>query len=134
MELLSQRPAPPLTERTAKYWQSGADGVLRIARCQSCGWYLHPPRPVCPQCRGREVRFEPVSGRGTVYSWTINRYQWNPDMAPPYVLAEVELPEQAGLRILTNIIGCEPAAVAIGMSVTVAFERAGDAWIPVFTA
>jgi uncharacterized OB-fold protein len=129
-----ERIAPPLTERTGDYWRSGADGVLRIARCQACGWYLHPPLPVCPKCHDREVRFEPVSGEGVVYSWTINRYQWSPGMTPPYVLAQVELIEQTGLRILSNIVGCEPEAVGIGMTVRVAFERAEAAWIPVFTA
>jgi len=128
------RIAPPLTERTGDYWRSGADGVLRIARCQGCGWRLHPPRPLCPKCRGRDIQFEPVSGRGVVYSCTINRYQWAPGMTPPYVLAEVELVEQEGLRILTNITGCAPEAVSIGMRVSVAFEQAEDAWIPVFQA
>ncbi|HEY3696476.1 Zn-ribbon domain-containing OB-fold protein [Phenylobacterium sp.] len=129
-----ERTEPPLTERTGEYWRSGADGRLRIARCQACGWYLHPPLPLCPKCRGRDVRFEPVSGRGHVYSWTINRYRWNPGMEPPYVLAQVELVEQPGLMILTNIVGCEPEAVTVGMPVSVAFERAGEAWIPVFSA
>lgn len=129
-----ERTAPPLTERTAEYWRSGADGVLRIARCQACGWYMHPPLPACPKCHGREVRFEPVSGRGTVYSSTINRYKWSPGMEPPYVLAQVELVEQPGLMIMTNIVGCEPEAVTIDMPVSVAFEQAGEAWIPVFSA
>jgi uncharacterized OB-fold protein len=128
-----QRTAPPLTERTGEFWRSGADGLLRIARCQACGWYLQPPRPVCPKCRSYEIEFEPVSGKGTVYSSTINRYPWNPGMPPPYVLAQVELAEQPGLFLLTNIVGCEPEAVKIGMPVTVAFEQAGEeAWVPVF--
>jgi uncharacterized protein len=127
-----ERVAPPMTDRTAEFWRAGADGVLRIARCQACGWRVHPPRPVCPRCRGSELRFEDVSGRGTVHSWTVNRYQWTPGMEPPYVLAEVELVEQEGLRLLTNIVGCAPGEVRIGMPVTVVFERAGDAWVPVF--
>jgi len=127
-----ERVAPPMTDRTAEFWRAGADGVLRIARCQACGWRVHPPRPVCPRCRGSELRFEDVSGRGTVHSWTVNRYQWTPGMEPPYVLAEVELVEQEGLRLLTNIVGCAPEEVRIGMPVTVVFERAGDAWVPVF--
>jgi len=98
------RSAPPLTDRTAPYWLSGADGVLRIARCRSCGWYLHPPLPACPRCHGPDVRFEPVSGRGVVFSWTINRYRWSSGMTPPYVLAEVDLVEQEGLRILTGLV------------------------------
>jgi uncharacterized OB-fold protein len=128
-----ERVAPPMTDRTAEFWRAGADGVLRIARCQACGWRVHPPGPVCPRCRGAELRFEDVSGRATVHSWTVNRYQWTPGMAPPYVLAEVELVEQEGLRLLTNIVGCPAGEVRIGMPVTVVFERAGDAWVPVFT-
>ncbi len=127
-----ERPAPPLTERTGDYWRSGADGVLRIARCQACGFRLHPPRPVCPKCRGREIAFEPVSGKGEIWSWTVNRYQWSPGMTPPYVIAEVELVEQKGLRILSNIVDCEIDQVRIGMPVTVAFDHVDEAYIPVF--
>jgi uncharacterized OB-fold protein len=127
-----ERPEPPITQRTGEYWRSGADGRLRLARCQACGWRLHPPRPVCPKCRGGDIRFEPVSGRGTVYSYTINRYAWFPGMPPPYVVAEVELEEQEGLRITTGIVGCAPEAVRIGMPVSVAFEKAGETYIPVF--
>jgi uncharacterized OB-fold protein len=129
-----ERPAPPITDRSGAYWRSGADGKLRISRCQSCGWYLHPPRPICSQCRGRDIQFEPVSGKGTVYALTINRYQWNPGLPPPYVVAEVELPEQAGLRIVSNIIGCEIDIVKVGMPVMVIFDNVGETWIPVFSA
>jgi uncharacterized protein len=75
---------------------------------------------------------EPVSGRGTVFTFTINRHPYNPEVEVPYVIAIVQLEEQAGLRFTTNITGCEPGAVFIGMPVEVAFEPAGDAWAPVF--
>ena len=127
-----ERIAPPLTQRTEAYWRSGADGRLRIAQCRTCGWRLHPPRPLCPKCRKGEISFEPVSGRGTVYACTINRYAWSPGMTPPYVIAEVELAEQPGLLITTNIVGCAPEDVRIGMPVTVEFEQAGEAFVPVF--
>lgn len=73
---------------------------------------------------------EPACGRGTVWSYTINRYPWSPGLEPPYVIALVELEEQPGLRVLSTLVDCD--AVEIGMSVRVRFERAGDAWIPVF--
>jgi uncharacterized protein len=127
---MGERPAPAVTDRTAAFWSGGAVGELRIVRCQACGWWLHPPMPLCPQCHGRALVPEVVSGRGTVWSFTVNRYQWNPALEPPYVLAEVELEEQPGLRLLTAIVDCDD--VVIGMPVQVRFEPAGDAWAPVF--
>ena len=124
------RTPPTITDETSAFWTGGAEGELRIARCQACGYWLHPPLPICRRCRGRDIRAEPTSGRGIVWSFTINRYPWTPGIEPPYVLAEVELEEQPGLRLLTSIVECDE--VAIGMPVTVRFERAGDAWVPVF--
>jgi len=120
------------SERAAPYWEGGVDGILRIARCQECQFYIHPPMPVCPRCRSRAVEFEPVSGRGTVHSFTISRYEWTAGIEPPYLVAQVELVEQEGLIVLTNIVDCDVDAAAIGMQVSVRFIEAGNAWIPVF--
>jgi uncharacterized OB-fold protein len=128
--MITERTAPELTDRTTAFWTGGANGELLIAHCQSCGLWLHPPLPVCRRCRGRDVKAEAVSGRGTVWSYTVSRYQWSPALQPPYVIAEVELAEQPGLRLLTTIVDCD--AVTIGLPVRVRFEQAGDAWVPVF--
>jgi len=54
----------------------------------------------------------------------------------PYVIAIVELEEQADLRIATNIVDCEPDSVYIGLPVDVRFERhevdGEDVFFPVF--
>jgi len=127
-----QREPFAYSERAAPYWESGADGALRLARCQQCGFYLHPPLPICPRCRSRQVEFEPLSGRGVVYSFTISRYKWSPGIEPPYLVAQVELVEQEGLIVVTNIVDCDVDKAAIGMAVSVRFIQAGSAWIPVF--
>jgi uncharacterized OB-fold protein len=133
---MSDRPAPAITDLTAPFWSAGRSGRLRIQRCARCRRWMHPPQPICPSCHSRDVHAEPVSGRGTVWSYTINRYRWTPGIQPPYVLAEVELEEQPGLRLLTAIVDvdadAEPAPVSIGMPVDVRFEPVGGAWIPVF--
>lgn len=126
------RVAPPLTSRTESFWTSGADGLLRILRCDGCGRYQHPPLPVCPACHASVMSWETVSGRGSLRSWTVNRYQWVPSMPPPYVVAEIELAEQPGLRLMTNLVDCDAVPLRIGMPVTVCFARAGDAFIPLF--
>ena len=87
---------------------------------------------MCPNCRSRSVRPETTSGRGTVFSFAVNHRAWRPGLAVPYVIALVELDEQTGLRLTTNIVCCEPAAVSIGLPVKVCFVRAGDAFVPLF--
>ena len=123
---------PALTPATAFFWTSGADGVLRLLRCDTCGRFLHPPGPMCRDCLGRELRVTDVSGRAVVYSFTVNHQPWRPDLAEPYVVALVELVEQVGLRLLTRIVGCDPDAVTIGMAVEVVFEEDQDVWLPFF--
>lgn len=112
---------PELTVDTEPFWRGCAEGVLRIARCRACGLYLHPPRPACRRCRSMDVAPEKVSGRGTVHTFTVVHHAFIPGVEVPYVVAVVELDEQAGLRLLTNIVECDPAAVRIGMPVEAVF-------------
>lgn len=129
---LPPRIPPQLTRANRAFWTSGRDGILKINHCTSCAKFVHPPVDRCPDC---STNLEPqaVSGNGKVFTFTINRHQYHPDVPPPYVIAIVELDEQPGIRFTTNIIDCDLDAVHIGMPVRVAFEPAGDeAWAPVF--
>jgi hypothetical protein len=127
-----QRPPPTLTEASRPFWTGGAQRQLLILWCAACARWVHPPRLTCADCGGPLVP-RAVSGRGTVFTFTINRHAYNPAVPVPYVIAIVELEEQAGLRFITNIVGCAPGAVRIGLPVQVDFEPAGEAaWAPVF--
>lgn len=125
------RKLPSLEPETAFYWTAGAKGALEICRCQACKRYIHPPLPSCPACGG-EVAPEAVSGKGRVATFTINHQPWQPGMEVPFVYAAVELAEQDLLYILTNITGCAPEAVRIGMPVEVCFEHREDVYLPMF--
>lgn len=125
-------PIPEINQENGSFWTGGHSGRLLITTCAACGFRTHPPTPRCPSCFSENVAFEPVSGRGRVYSFTINRQQWMPDLEVPYVVAVVELDEQAGLRLLTNIVECDVDAVRIDMPVEVRFIERGAASIPVF--
>ncbi len=127
------RVLPRLDDKNTFFWTSGADGTLRILRCQSDGYWIHPPAPVCPRCLARDLAPEATSGLGTVASFTINHQPWYPNLDPPYVIAMVELDEQPALRLTTNIVGCAVDDVRIGMPVQVVFEQYDDVWIPFFT-
>ena len=94
---------PELTDRNRHFWQGGERGELVFLRCQDCGYYLHPPIPVCPRDQSKDVRPEAVSGRATLASYTVNHHPWLPGFETPYVVAIVEMPEQIGLRLTTNL-------------------------------
>jgi uncharacterized OB-fold protein len=126
------RPVPLITDDNEAFWTGGRDGRLMITRCEDCGYRTHPPTPRCPSCFSERVAPSPVSGRGRIYSFTINRQQWDPELEVPYVIALVELDEQPGLRLLTNIVGCPVDEVAIDMPVEVEFVAQGEAFLPVF--
>ena len=125
-------PLPQITDENGAFWTGGRDGELLIIRCTSCGYWIHPPTPRCPHCLSDAVEPQAVSGRGTVYSYTINRQAWVPGLEVPFVIAMVELDEQPGLRLMTNIVDCPTEEVEIGMPVEVAFVERGEAFIPVF--
>ncbi|HEX6236026.1 MAG TPA: Zn-ribbon domain-containing OB-fold protein [Acidimicrobiales bacterium] len=125
------RVQPALDDENRFFWTSGKDGRLRFLRCQACGYYLHPPLPRCPRCGGREVAPEAVSGRGEVHSYTVNHQPWDGG-TEPYVIALVALPEQEGLRLTTNVVGCPADDVHIGMPVRVTFEHRDPVWFPLF--
>ena len=124
---------PQVGPENEHYWQGGAENELRFLRCSDCRYYVHPPSPLCPECLSRDLAPEAVSGRAVVHTFTVNHQPWIPGFDPPYVVAIVELPEQLGLRLTTNIVNCEIDEVAIGMPVQVTFEDLGDdVWLPLF--
>jgi uncharacterized OB-fold protein len=123
---------PELTPLNRDFWTGGADGELRILRCQECRFWIHPPVDTCPSCGSKSVKAEATSGRGTVFTFTVNRHPYNPDVPLPILIAIVELDEQANLRFTTNIVGCEPDDLRIGMPVAVQFEQHGEVFVPVF--
>ena len=43
-------------------------------------------------------------GKATLFTYTVNHKAWNPDVPVPYAIGIVELPEQVGLRMTTNIV------------------------------
>ena len=125
------RVQPLLDDDNRFFWTSGADGVLRFLRCQTCGYYLHPPIPRCPSCGSRELAPEAVSGRGEVYSYTVNHQSWDGG-TEPYAIVLVALPEQDGLRLTSNLTGCDPDDVEVGMPVRVRFEQHDQVWFPLW--
>lgn len=125
-------PVPQINDDNRDFWTAGRDRELRIVRCNDCGYYIHPPSPRCPRCLSENVEPSPVSGRGRVYTYTVNRRAWSPGLEVPYVIAIVQLDEQPDLRLMANIVGGSVDDVAIDMPVQVEFREQGEAFVPVF--
>ena len=130
---LLSRPVPAFDPLAAFFWESGADDQLRILRCAGCGFYIHPPSHPCPQCFSTKLAPAVVSGDGTVATYTVNVQQWVPGQGP-YSIAIVELDEQHGLRLTSNVVGCDPDDVRIGQRVKVAFFHRNGVYYPVFVS
>lgn len=123
---------PAVTPENEHFWTGGAEGELRFLRCGDCGWWLHPPGPICPECLSKNLAVEAASGRGVVHTYTVNHQQWIPGFDPPYLVAIIDLEEQAGLRLTTNLVLTEGVEPAIGMPVKVVFDEYDGVWLPLF--
>jgi uncharacterized OB-fold protein len=112
------------TDLTRGFWEAASRRGLAVQRCSDCGLFLHPPVPVCSGCYSGDLGFEPVSGFGTIHSYTVMAEALVPGFEAdvPLVVTAVELYEQEGLVVVSNLIGFEGTDVPIGAHVEVAFE------------
>jgi uncharacterized OB-fold protein len=128
------KPVPQPDGLTRFYWEGARESSLLILRCSDCGYFLHPPDVACPRCLSADLVPTAVSGRGVIYAFTTARQPFDAAFAPdiPYVVALVELNEQPGLRLLTNIVDAPAEHVTGGAEVEVTFEPRGEWKLPQF--
>jgi uncharacterized OB-fold protein len=128
---VSRKAAPRPSPETQPFWDGCAEGELRLQRCIPCNELYFPPRPACPQCLSEEVKWETLSGRGTLHTYLIN-HRAAPGFEAPYAIAVVELDE--GPRMMSNIVGVEqtPEALVLDMPLEVTFEERGHVMLPLF--
>jgi uncharacterized OB-fold protein len=116
-------PVPKPTPETQPFWDAAKRHELLIQRCDGCGNHYFYPRPLCPHCLSRMVRWVTVSGRGRLHTFVINHRP--PRKFPtqdPFVIGIVELEE--GPRLMTNIVGIapDPTKLQCDLPVEVVFE------------
>jgi uncharacterized OB-fold protein len=103
-------------------------GKLLINRCAACGYWIYPHRPLCPRCLSWEVRATEVSGRGTVFMFTLIHQLREPGgrLREPLVAAAVELAEQPRLRYLARIVNCPTDQIVADMPVRLTWIDNGE--------
>lgn len=113
------------------HYRALAQGRLVINRCEDCGFWIYPHRPLCPQCLSWNIEPTEVSGRGRVFTFTLLHQVRDPDsfLAEPVVAAAVELAEQPGLRYLARIVGCPQDRLVLDMPVALTWiDVQGRRW------
>lgn len=114
----------PVPELEAEpYWEACNRGELAMQRCDGCGHFRWMPGPYCPRCACDALTWTPLSGRGRVTTWTVVTHPVHPAAFDrvPYVVVEVELEEQAGLRLISNLVELDPDAITMDLEVEVTF-------------
>jgi uncharacterized protein len=121
---------PSMSRDTAFFWEGVKAHELRIQR-RPDGSLQHPPVPAVWQDKAEPIDYVVASGKGTVFSFVVHHAPKVPGRTLPFVIALVELEE--GVRMLGELRGADPAAVAIGMPVRATYidfpaGEAGPEW------
>lgn len=118
---MADRPVPLADSISGPYWEAAARGELVYQECPACGHRQLYPRAMCTECAAAP-EWRTASGRGTVYTYTVIRQNWAEPFRGmlPYVVAMIELDE--GPRLMSNVTGCPPEEVTVGMAVEAWFE------------
>lgn len=120
---MSNKPLPVYTEISAPFWNGLKEGNIQIQQCNQCGHWIFYPRRHCDKCWSHDVEFKPVSGKGSLYTYTLTRVPTLPDFADqmPQKMTVVELDE--GVRINTTLVGLEEGDIETGMRLKPVFDK-----------
>ena len=114
------------------FWRACVNEQFLVHRCELCQ-RAYWPASCCIDHGAAAMRWVPASGKGVVHTFTVFHHAYDAAFADrlPYVIAVITLDE--GPFFHTDIVECEPDAVAVGMPVEVVYERVDDDWtIPHF--
>ena len=119
-------PRPVPTTVTTPFWDALREERVVLQHCGACGTWVHYPRARCSHCLAADLRWEEVTGRGTLFTFTVARQATAPAFAHevPQLIAVVELDE--GVHVTTTIVDAQPGALRIGSRVEPVFDHGDD--------
>ena len=117
------------------YFEAARQHQLVMKQCRDCRLLRYPPGAACPWCTSLQWTWQPVGGKGTIYSYEIVMQAIQAGFRDwaPYPVVLVELDEQRGqptpeegLRLIANLVTDDfkpekEENVAIGKRVEVVF-------------
>ncbi|RJG18856.1 Zn-ribbon domain-containing OB-fold protein [Massilia cavernae] len=125
--------APEADDRA--WWEACRRHELTVPTCSLCGLSRFPISPVCPQCFRPGMALKKVSGRGKIFSYTVQHNPPTPALAAicPYNIAIIELDDTERTHMVSNIVDATPDELAIGLPVEVVWEELqGNITVPRF--
>lgn len=116
-----------MTPVAENLFEAGPDGPQLVgSRCTGCATLYFPQAPGCrnPACRHKKLEKALLPDRGTLLSYTVQRYQPPPlfrmDEWAPYAIGLVDLGE--GVEVMGMLTGFPLEAIAIGTPVRLVVE------------
>ena len=125
--------AHPRSPEFDGFFEHAQHGRLAFPRCDAClcvHWY---PMPICPHCQGTDIAWQPVTGRGEIFSFTRVHHAFDKSRrdALPYVVALIVFEDAPGVQFITNLIGSPQQDIAIGRPVEAVFPASDGTSPPV---
>jgi uncharacterized OB-fold protein len=123
-------------ERSLPFWEATQANKLMAPKCPDCGTFRMPPGRFCPECLSMGIEWVELPGTGTVFSFAVVRDALTSTAAEavPYVPAVITADGAPGIRFVSNVVGCDPDVVEIGIGVKVVFHRVSDTFtLPFWT-
>ena len=120
-------PLPQPSWDNYKFWEYCKAHELRLQKCSGCGELRYYPRPACPECHSMKFEWTKVSGKGTVYSYTIAHHPVLPFFADkvPLPVGVIKL-DEGEVYMVGRLMDVDPDDVKIGMPVQVMFEDVAE--------
>jgi uncharacterized OB-fold protein len=110
------------------FWESLRAHDIRVQRCDRCGTYRYHPKDACPSCQSRKATWAPLSGRGTIYTYTVVRRAPSAAYASdlPYALVHATMDE--GFRMAAGVAELNINDLRIGMPVRIVYDDVTPNW------
>ncbi len=125
---------PRAGEEGAPFWEATRERRLVLPHSSSTGEPFWFPREFVPGTLETDIEWREASGNATVYAVSV-QHKPGPGRDPeagPYAVALVDLDE--GVRMMTNVVGCDPDEVRCGMAVRLVWHPLSDGRnLPMFT-
>ena len=125
----SKGPLPDVEDKEgAPFWEGTRQGEIRFPRCRSCNRFHWYPCVLCPFCHSSDIEWQAVTGQPKLFTWTYVRWDLGSlfQVQGPYIVALAEFDDAPDVRLVANLVDCQPDEVYIGMPLEVVFQQVND--------